>query len=83
MSSPISLRYIFPPGSIRAIGIYGLCLGLFGVVRYLGLSDFFFSKEVMGPLMIVAAIFGPIVIICNFHPEWRDWSRDDNNFGGD
>jgi hypothetical protein len=33
-------------------------------------------------LTIVAVIFIPIVIINYFHPEWRDWSKNDN-FGAD
>jgi hypothetical protein len=33
-------------------------------------------------LTIVAVIFIPIAIINYFHPEWRDWSKNDN-FGAD
>jgi hypothetical protein len=40
----------------------------------------------MSHLTIGAVIFGPLYIIgyfiLYFHPEWRDWSKDDN-FGGD
>ena len=82
MSSPVPLRYLFPPGSIRATVVYGLCLGLLGIVRYFGLSDFFLSRDLMDFLTIVAVIFVPIAIINYFHPEWRDWSKDDN-FGAD
>jgi hypothetical protein len=82
MSSPVSLRYLFPPGSIRAVVVYGLCLGILGIVRYFNLSDFFLSKELMDFLTIVAVIFIPIAIINYFHPEWRDWSKNDN-FGAD
>jgi hypothetical protein len=82
MSSPVSLRYLFPPGSIRAVVVYGLCLGILGIVRYFNLSDFFLSKELMDFLTIVAVIFIPIAIINYFHPELRDWSKNDN-FGAD
>jgi H+/Cl- antiporter ClcA len=82
MSPPVSLRYLFPPGSIRALVVYGLCLGLLGIVRYFNLSDFFLSKELMDFLTIVAVVFVPIAIINYFHPEWRDWSKNDN-FGAD
>jgi hypothetical protein len=90
MSSPASLRYLFPPGSIRAVVVYGLCLGILGIVRYFNLrivryfnlSDFFLSKDLMDFLTIVAVIFIPIAIINYFHPEWRDWSKNDN-FGAD
>jgi hypothetical protein len=40
----------------------------------------------MSDLTVGAVIFGPLYIIgyfiSYFHPEWRDWSKDDN-FGGD
>ena len=82
MSSPVSFRYLFPPGSIRALVIYALCLGLLGIVRYFNLSDFFLSKGLVDFLTIIAVIFVPIAIINYFHPEWRDWSKSDN-FGAD
>jgi hypothetical protein len=86
MSPPISLRYLFPPGSIRALVAYVLCLGLLGIVRYFNLSDLFMAKEGMDFFTIVAVIFVPIAIINYYHPEWSDWSKDwskNDNFGAD
>ena len=62
--------------------VYGLCLGLLGIVRYFSLSDFFLSRDLVDFLTIVAVIFVPIAIINYFHPEWRDWSKNDD-FGAD
>jgi hypothetical protein len=73
------MRYLFPPGSIKALVIYGLCVGsLAFIIRYFDLSDFLFPNHLVTFLTIVAVIFGPLAIMNRFHPEWRDSSKDDN-----
>jgi hypothetical protein len=86
MSAPVSFRDRIPPGLVTVVIIYGLCLGFLAIIRYFDLSDFFFPRQFMSDLTVGAVIFGPLYIIgyfiSYFHPEWRDWSKDDN-FGGD
>ena len=75
-----------PPGFVTLVIIYGFFLGFLAIIRYLNLSDFFFPRQFVSALTIGAFILGPLYIIyyfiSYFHPEWRDWSKDDN-FGGD
>jgi hypothetical protein len=81
MSSPASFRDRLPPGLITVVVFYGLGLGFLLIVRFSGVTDFFFPKPFLNYLTIAGIIFGSISIIGCFHPEWRDWSRNDPNIG--
>jgi hypothetical protein len=78
----MKVRDRIPPGLVTVVIIYGLCLGFLATIRYFDLSDFFFPRQFMNHLTIGAVILGPLYIIGHFisyfHPEWRDWSKDDN-----
>jgi hypothetical protein len=82
----MKVRDRIPPGLITIVIVYGLFLGFFASIRYFDLGDLFFPREFMRDLTIVAVVLGPLYIIyycvCYFHPEWRDWSKD-NNFTPD
>jgi hypothetical protein len=86
MSAPVSFRDRIPPGLVTLVITYGLCLGCLAIIRYFDLGDFFFPRKFMSDLTIGSVIIVPLYIICYcisyFHPEWRDWSKDEN-FGGD
>jgi hypothetical protein len=86
MSAPVSFKDRIPPGLVTLVIAYGLCLGCLTAIRYFDLSDFFFPRSFLNDLTIGAVIVGPLYIVgyfvSYFHPEWRDWSKD-NNLGGD
>jgi hypothetical protein len=82
----MKIRDRIPPGLVTVVIIYGLFVGFLIGIRHFGLSDFFFPRQFMTDLTAVAVVLGPLYIVyyyvSYFHPEWRDWSKD-NNFTPD
>jgi hypothetical protein len=82
----MKVRNRIPPVLITIVIVYGLFLGFLASIRYFDLSDWSFPRELMRDLTVVAVVLGPLYIIyccvSYFHPEWRDWSKD-NNFTPD
>ena len=83
----VSFRDRLPPGLITLVVAYILLMGALAFIRYFDLGDFFFPRPVLRHLIIGALVVGPIYLIVYsisyFHPEWRDWSKDNNFSGGD
>src|SRR5437764_5868084 len=76
-----TLRYWFPPGSMKALTVYGFLFGLAVV------ATFYFHPDITGrnPLspIVLLGLFGALFIVSRFHPEWTDWSRPNLVPGGD
>jgi hypothetical protein len=76
MSPPVSFRDRIPPGFITLVAIYGLGLGFLAIIRYFGVVEIFFRKQLLNDVAIFAVIGGPIYMVfyffSYFHPEWRD-----------
>jgi hypothetical protein len=78
----VKIKDRIPPGMVMIVILWVSSLGFLAIIRYFDIGDYFFPKEFMSFLTILAVIFGPLTIINGFighlHPEWIDWSKDDN-----
>jgi hypothetical protein len=91
---PMAARYIddmsasrdhIPPGLITNAIAYGVFVGCLGAIRYFDLTDFFFPRDSVNIVTIVAVLIGLLYsvghLIFIFRPQWIDLSK--NNIGGD
>jgi len=69
MRSSSFLRYLVPPGSIKALTLYGLFFALvLPVLFYLDPPESFVS---VAAFIILGLWLGPLAIMSSCHPEWR------------